>query len=175
MNSIERSRSPDGTGFTISFQSRSPTFLVQSMSLRREIVHTPTMYPDLQLHLTEVQDLNVGQSADESDHYIGTIAPQDEMVANHRLWWQVSISSQHATNILKENETLELGEKARWKPEHITEHGMVEDMYAVAQEVVTRIDHVGIENMGPGKTGSKDTTRPSAKSYELPTGIPGFW
>ena len=133
------------------------------------------MYPNLQLHLTEVQDLDISRGAVDNDHYNGIIEPQDEMAANHRLWWEVSISSQYATNILRENEALELGEKARWKPEQITEHGMVEDMYSLAQEILTRIDHVGIENKGPAKSDSKDTTRPSAKSYELPTGVPGFW
>ena len=90
------------------------------------------------------------------------------MIANHRLWWEISISSTHATNILKENETLEIGEKARWKPEHITERGLVEDMYAVAQEMVTRIDHVGMDNNGPAESTGRETTRPSAKIIRAP-------
>ena len=175
VDSIKRSRSPSGLGISISFHNEAPKFQVQSMCLLREVVYIPTTYPDLRLHLTEVQDLKVSQSADDTNHYNGTIEPQDQMVANHRLWWEVSISSQHATNILKETENLELGEMAQWMPEQITERGMVEDMYTLAQEIVTRIDHVGVKNKGPAVSGSNGMTRPSARSYELPTGIPGFW
>ena len=71
------------------------------MWVRREIIYTPTMYPNLQLHLTEVQDLDISRGAVDNDHYNGIIEPQDEMAANHRLWWEVSISSQYANNILR--------------------------------------------------------------------------
>ncbi len=149
------------------------------MTLRREIVHTTTSFPDLELHVIEVQALDVGQSTGDPDVFIGTMTPQDQMVADQRLWWEASISSKHANSILKDSAILELGEKAEWKPEAILKHGVVEDMYGLAQEIVTRIDPVGVGNKGPVRSGSKETTKPSVKSheipYELPTGAPGYW
>ena len=97
------------------------------------------------------------------------------MAANHRLWWEVSVSSQQVSDNLKENDTLELGEKAQWKAEQIVDNGVVGDLYALAQEIVTRIDHVGVENRGPAGSESKTTTKPSEKSIVLPTGPMGYW
>ena len=173
VNSIKPARLPGEDGIAFSFRSKCSDFQIQSMFLRRETVHLPTMYPDLLLHLTEVQDLKVGRDKGNLDYYVGTIRPQDKMIDNHRLWWEVSISSQRVSNILKESAALELGEKAHWKPEQIIETGVVGDMYGLAQEIVTRIDHVGIENKGHVTSGSKSTTKPS--SHHSPTGLSDFW
>lgn len=131
------------------------------------------MYPDLLLQLTEVQDLNLGRNKDNMDGNLGTIRLQCEMVEKHRLWWETSISSQRITNILQEGAELEFGEKAQWRPEQIIEEGALADMFALAQEIITRIDHVGIENTGHASSGSKSTTKLS--SHELNTGPLGYW
>lgn len=123
--------------------------------------------------MTEVQDLDVRPDKDDPDYYLGTIQVQDAMVDNHRLWWETSITSKHVSDILETSAELELGEKAPWKPEEIIEIGVVADMYALAQEVVTRIDHVGIENKGHATSESRSTMKPA--SYELPTGPAGYW
>ena len=79
------------------------------MFIRRETLHVSHMYPDLLLHLTEVQDLRLGHDQDDLDRYVGTMELQNEMVDSNRLWWEVSLSSQRVSDIFKENKNLELG------------------------------------------------------------------
>ena len=167
-------------GLSMSLSSKGSNFQVQSVTLRREIVHTAVTVPDLQLNIIEVQALSVGQSTANTELFVATLTPADQMIADQRLWWEASITSQHASKVLRESETLEIGEKATWIPEAILNCGVVEDMHELVKDIVFRIDQVGIGNKGPATAGSKQTTKPSEKShdvvpFELPTGAPGYW
>lgn len=91
IDSIETAQSQCGTELVLTFCGKSIDFQVQSMLLRRETVHNSPVYPDLLLHLTEVQDLNIGPFRDDPGIYQGTIHPQNKMINDHRLWWEASI------------------------------------------------------------------------------------
>lgn len=146
------------------------------MTLKRETVHTVPAYPDLKLHMAEVQSLKVtSQSADNVEVFTGSLAPQQEMIADHRLWWEASISSYYADHILGKSDNLEISETAAWQPETVLKNNVVKDLYALTQEVVTRMDQVGLGNNGPATTGTKKTSKSSTHIYELPTGTPGYW
>lgn len=155
------------------FCGKGTGFHFQSMLLQRETVHSSALYPDLMLHLTEVQDLNVSLDQAGLDYHVGTLQSQNAMVDNHRLWWKIAISSHCVSKILEASADLETGEKARWQPEEVVKTEVVADMYGLAQEIVTQIDHVGIRNQGHATSGSKSTTKLS--SYDLPTGPAGYW
>ena len=176
MQSLKHSQPSETTGLNISFSSKRSSFQVQSIKLKREIVHATITYPDLLLHITEVQMLKVScQIVDDADVFTGSLAPQEEMIANDRLWWEASISSYYADHVLGKSASLEIGETTTWRPETVLKHGLVDDMYALTQEIVTRMDQVGMGNKAAATTGTKKTSKSSTHMYELPTGTPGYW
>ena len=160
---------------TVSVQAPYPEFKINSIVLRRETSHTSRCYPDLSLHLSEIQDLNVQPSTGMHPSYGGSIKTESEMKALGRMWWEVSLSSRSADTILCESEDLELGETATWKPQDVIRNGVVEDMTSVAQEVITRMDHVGLHTKGAKQNPRKKTTpKTSEPPMELYNGL-NFW
>ena len=132
---------PEAKTIQLSVITTSDQLEIKSVHLRRKTLHPVTIYPDLQLQLDEVQDMSVQETTKQ--HYQGTIHEPARMIAVGRYWWEVSISSIHARQILSENNTLELGEAAKWSAESVLSRGVISDMYTLADEIVTRIDHVG--------------------------------
>ena len=152
---------------------------IQSVLLRRKTSHSVITYPDLLLHLEEVQDLDVQQIPGPGNWYQGAISLPAKMVSTGKLWWEASITSLNAANILKENDTLELGETVKWKPESIIGAGIIRDLYSLSNELVTKIDHVGIFNRGykassDSKTGTRSQTNPST-DVEGTVGASSIW
>ena len=74
--------------------------------------------------------------------------------------------STSACSILSENESLELGNYATWKPEDIIGRGVVRDLFSVTEDVITRIDGVGYYNKSG--SGTKTTDRTSDRTQEVP-------
>ena len=70
--------------------------------------------------------------------------------------------------MLKGNLRLELGEVATWSPTSVVDEGVVRDLFAVANEIVTRIDHVGFFNRGKGISCSKTSEKASEKILDVP-------
>ena len=89
------------------------------------------------------------------------------------------MSSTNATDILKENSTLELGETAKWSSSSIINEGVVRDLFAAAKEVVMQIDHVGSFIKDKGSSGSKTIGNPCENvpdvSFSLARADPSFW
>ena len=143
---------------------------LQSIEIRRETRHRSVNYPDLLLKLSEVQELSFEISATENGErcYHAWTKPKPDMVSDGKLWWEVSLASVTAEKILKENETLELGETSTWKPSDIVEALIVRHMSHLARDIVTRIDSVGYHNKGP-KTGT------SKEASEQAVANLGFW
>ncbi|MCJ1403948.1 hypothetical protein MMC11_007171 [Xylographa trunciseda] len=120
---------------------------ITNVQVRRQTSHQSTANPDLFLHLTEVQDLIVQQRSPQQ--FLAYAAPEGQMIEDdNRLWWEAAISSMVADNILLENRQLELGEIARWLPDDIIGMAIIEDMFRLAEQVVTRIDSVGLGTKG---------------------------
>lgn len=155
------------------------TLRIESITLRRETFHPATIYPDLILHLTECQDLQVRQPSHSESIYCGSIQAPNVMIKASRLWWEAKISSTSATTILKDNVQLELGEIVAWIPSDIIKNGLIRDLFSATQEIVTQIDHVGFFNRGKGSSDSKTTGKPSENSQDMPARLrrvdPAFW
>ena len=152
---------------------------IQSVLIRRETTHSVVTYPDLSLYLEEVQDLGVQQVPGPRNYYEGSISLPTKTFSNGKLWWEVSIRSLKATQILKENDTLELGEAVKWKPESIIGAGIIRDLYSLGNEIVTKIDHVGFYNRAfktnsDSRTGTKSQTNPST-DIEGTVGMSSIW
>ena len=151
---------------------------IQSVVLYRSTTHRATIYPDLLLHLTETQDLGIWQPTGSDGCYYGSIKTPVQMIDANRLWWEASISSTRAAQILQENETLELGEVARWIPSAITSKGVIRDFSSLAEDIITRIDHIGVNNKGPRNPSGSKTTKTSEKAIDsssFTTTSEGYW
>ena len=135
----------DGTTLDLSTQTIDQELIIESIILRRNTAHKSKVYVDLLLHVCEVQDLNVSRM---DNQYHGTIREPKEMVNANRIWWEASITSISAGDVLSENDLLEFGETAKWSPHTIINNGAVRDMYSLAHEIVTNIDNVGYFNKG---------------------------
>ena len=143
------------TSLDVSIKTIDQDVTIESIMLQREATHTAILHPDLSLHLNEVNDLHLSP-LENGVH--GAITSSNDMIKQDRLWWEASITSTLAESTFKENEILEMGEKATWDPELFIEKGIVRDLYNLTEEVVTRIDHVGFDNKGlKASSGSKST------------------
>ena len=136
---------------------------IKEIFVRRSTCHSTAIYPDLVLHLTEIQNLIIDGQSGSKQHYHATAKSPDEMIASgNRLWWEASLSSITVDEILRENNALELGEKANWTPEAIIDSGVVKNLYGLAKDLVTRIDSVGANNTGPKWNFSHGATKTMA-------------
>ncbi|MCJ1477030.1 hypothetical protein MMC13_005701 [Lambiella insularis] len=124
----------------------SPDIQITSVQVRRQVSHSSTANPDLLLHLTEVQDLVLQRSSQQFRAYAAS--EEDMTKDDNRVWWEASVSSTVADKVLKENETLELGNVASWLPSDIVGMSILADMFHLAQQIVTRIDSVGHSTIG---------------------------
>ena len=158
-NSMTIHESPNQDGMIISFSTGNQISEIQGIRIYRETTYAVPAYPRLQLHLTEVQDLVVQQDQERAGNFIGVIEPQSTMMAKHRLWWEASISSKAANHILKQNEDLQWGQTAQWQPSDVVQSDLVHDLFNLSEEIVTRIDHIGLQNQGPVQSASKNTAR----------------
>lgn len=165
--SLVTSPASDGNGLKVSFTINDELFEVQGAHLRREKIYKTAVYPDLLLHLTEVQNLDVRRDVNDLKSYRGSLKCQSEMTESHRLWWEVSISSQRAASILEENQSLEIGEKAQWRPNDPIEGDVVEDLFELSRDIVSKIDFLGARNKGPmADHASRLVPKPSERSQD---------
>lgn len=162
-------------GLEISTQSSDPELRIKSCTLTKQTRHTSKLYPDLLLHLTEFSELENVSSIFHQNLFRGRIKSADRMIATQRLWWEVSLSSIKIAAILKENETLELGQIAAWRPENIIASGVVGDLTSLCQAIITRIDSVGLSNQGPkAQSIAKMGSQNEQQSRELAAGL-AYW
>ena len=146
---------------------------ITSVHTRRETSHHVKMYPDLLLHLVELGEVPAAQMQ-QSGHHEDMIHVDPMETSLGKPFWQVSIESVSANKILKENETLELGEVAQWQSRDLIEKGIIKDMYLLAEDIVTRIDAVGIRNQG-FKSKSASKSRTSNKTGPKMQATQSFW
>ena len=179
VDNVKKGVSRDSRSFGLWTTTVDDTLSIESITLCRETLHLVTIYPDLILHLTEYQDLQVRQSSESKNIYIGSIQASDVMIKANRVWWGAKLSSINASTILKENMTLELGETARWTPSSIISKGVVRDLFSATKEIITRIDHIGFLNRGEGSSNSKANEKPSENTQDAAGRLrrvdPGFW
>ena len=169
---------PDGSNPNFSAVTNDDTLTITAVSMRRKTIHSVRTYPDLLLHLEEFHETSAVW-VKERGHYEGATQAPDKKTTTEQ-WWQVSITSFSAVTTLKENEMLELGDIAQWNPEDLIRKGIIKDMYNLAEDIVTRIDGVGLGNRGlRSKSGSKSNTRTKTSTQmstnRPPPGLGAFW
>lgn len=142
MNSMADSVSVSGgTNPVIEIKSSDSHMLVSNIAIRRETTHLNHGSADLALHITEVQDLSVEEIP---NHIYRAFASSDESaIMNGRLWWEASVSSTEVDQMLKENESLEIGEVALWSVEDLAKSNVIANLLDLTQQMVTRMDSIG--------------------------------
>ena len=164
--------SASGRDLDVFVQNPNPDFRIDSLMLRRMTTHTSAVYPDLAIHLSQVQVINLQPLEGKPCIYTGSISTEQKMAAKGRLWWEASLSSLKAASVLHENEGLELGCTANWKPEDVIDNGVVGDLSSLAHDIVTRIGAVGLRYEGSTAARSKKTTLQTSESpLELLNGL----
>lgn len=177
VDNIEVVVSGDGQSLEFKTKTIDDNLSIESILLNRETSHSVTLYPDLILHLTEYQDLQVREASERI--YSGSIQASQVMIKANNLWWGAKLSSVNANAILEGNTTLELGETASWTPSSIINMGVVGDLFAATKEIVTQIDHVGFFNRGKCDSNSKATEKRSENTQDTSAKLsrvdPGYW
>ena len=151
--------SADQSKLNVTICTRDRSFDLLSLELHRETIHKSPAYPDLLTHAVEIQDMKLERDNKDPDRYQGTIATQSEMIKSGRLWWEVSIESHRAAAILEGKQNSELGKKASWTPSEVVNADVISDLFEMSQDIVTRIDHVGLRNRGPAAQVSNKGTQ----------------
>ena len=143
---------------------------IQSIQLRRETQHRASVYPDLLLKLCETQEFEIElPRPDSSDICRAYTNSRKQMVRENRLWWEASLVSVKAMKLLKENESLEVGEKTAWTAKDIIiDAEVVRNMSFLSRDIVTSIDSVGYHNKGPKISSSNEQSDPPGTTI-------GFW
>ncbi|KAI9846492.1 MAG: hypothetical protein M1837_003912 [Sclerophora amabilis] len=151
---------PNLSLLTLSTRSSIKHLRVQSVFLRRQSRHLSAQTSQgagaLTLCITEVQDLILQELPNVKGALRASARPPRDMIEDSsggtRLWYEVSLMSVSAEERLKENQNLEVGERAQWTAEDILggREGL-EDLCRLTHAIVTRIDGVGYHNVGPVK------------------------
>lgn len=156
--------------FDISTMVSDREIRVKSCILKRMTVHSSILYPDLRLMLTENQEVE-GLPPTTQNVFRGIIKPARQIVP----WWEASLFSVVAAAILTENDTLELGQVAAWRPEDIVATGAIGDLVGLATAIVTRIDSIGLSNRGSkAESTAKVGSQTEQQSGELAAGL-NYW
>ena len=170
-NNLTTQISLDGTFLSLVTQIDDEELIIQTIVVRRETYHPSKVYADILLRLCEVQDF---QACREGHRYEGTIINRESMIEAGRYWWEASLTSTDARTILRVNDELEIGDVAAWDPETIIEKGIVDDLFCLSNDLVTRIDSVGLHNKALKGNSSSRTNKTSVKPSEALPGE-GYW
>ena len=131
-----------GPRVTLGGRTNNPEIKITGILVHQQTSHPSSADLDLQLRLTEVQDLVLLRCPESQ--FQACAAPDEDMIRDgNRIWWEASISSTVADKVLEENRSMELGGIAKWTVEDIVGMCIINDMFHLAQQVVTRIDSVG--------------------------------
>ncbi len=83
-------------------------------------------------------------------------------------WYEASISSTSARTILRENETLTLGDEAQWTLQMLVDAGALEAIYKPALQMVKAMDGVGVKmDNGPGRASAATALSPQGERRVL--------
>ena len=155
--------SPDRKTFDLSTKIELGDLRINSVTLHRETRHPVSEYDDILLHLLEVQELSLWSQKNEVDYQASLPPMPNTSSPGCKIWWEVSLSSVLATETLKQNEVLELGDSASWTPNKVVGKNSLKDLGYVARDLLERIDAVGSSNKGPiegSGTKSSDKGKP---------------
>ncbi|KAK4988138.1 hypothetical protein LTR50_004160 [Elasticomyces elasticus] len=146
---------------------------VQKILLRRMLHFRSQLYPDLAIEVMEVRRLQFA-SKDGTGEFIAQIQSASYAVSTNQIWYEACIVPYQAVEAFQENVTLELGEDASWKPEHVANPGFIEAMKGLTGFLVTRMDGIGFANVGM-RGGPDDVVLAKERERRTATVEHSFW
>jgi hypothetical protein len=95
-------------------------------------------------------------------------------------WYEASISSTEAEELLKENEYMEFGEEASWIPTTIAKESVLKAMFEPAIHLINKMDGVGCtdNNQQDGKLGGMPPRQSTSETVKWETAdgyVEEFW
>ena len=125
--------------------------------------HESSQYTGVYVEITETQDLDIGVHR-MGRHMVKLAAKsRAELIHEHRLWYEISVSSTAVDAVLAENSTLKFGQRASWLPVDLVELGHIQQMMEVARCVVVEINGVGAYNNLLVEEATQASTQTEAK------------
>ena len=146
----ERIVNLDGENFQvpiIKYRIESNNVTVKSVYSKRVLHHRSLKQDEVSLQVSEVRqhelkEGNKDPSAKRADSYL----PSD-MANLQLLWFEASVHVAH-NPLLDQNKDLPLGDVADWVPEDIIDSGFLANLKAITEQMVARMDGVGLSNRG---------------------------
>ena len=147
MSIIENMFIPGGTRLPELYTRCNKTFIeISSILVKRRYSYEASACSDFALQMTEVIDLPIEKSSHNQQYR--AVAVEEDIVKNHRRWYEASIISTAAQSILTENINLEVGEYAKWTTARLKQAGFVQDLLALASGLISNSDAVGCPTAG---------------------------
>lgn len=127
----------------------SNRFQIQELQVKRVLKYQSEDRRSI-LNVTEIQSLDI-QGGEVPGKPIsifqGAPGPIDEAPTKKlRQWWEASISSADADEVLEENKSLELGDEPGWTHETLSNMHVASALYLPACEMLKKMDGVGFLN-----------------------------
>ena len=123
-------------------------FVIRNIRMIRETIHESKVHKDVLLHLTQIRELEVLPQTTVSDKQQAVLKSDKAMIDVHRLWWEVALSSKEAVKVLSRRQNKGIGQTLIWEPAMGIDMEVTKGLFSACEEVVERIDHVGLENKG---------------------------
>ncbi|KZF23802.1 hypothetical protein L228DRAFT_282485 [Xylona heveae TC161] len=139
---------PGRTCLDLVTQINGKALRIQSVMLRRQANYASRQFPHVMLNVTEVQDLCIQVNKDDKDMVRACAMPQEQMVNDDRLWYEVAVTSSRADEVFRENLNIPPGDMVKWSPSEFVDKDIFDSLIRVASDVVQRIDSVGLNQPG---------------------------
>lgn len=137
---------PSSEGRMVKVLVKDPHLNITGISLLQKTMHRSETYPSIELHLTNVEQLDV--VVNDSSY---TAQPQAmrEAIRRGKSWWEAKLQSVSLNDLFQENRTLERGEMTVWAEHDVLNSDALRHLEFCSRDIVTRIDTVGYFNHGP--------------------------
>ena len=127
----------------VSVRGQNPQLGIKGISIVRTTYHRSTSYSDLLLNLAECRQLPFIIATEGNNYYSHCVDLAEEATGVSNIHWSAFVTCVKIDALLHSKASLTLGEEAQWIPEEVAQSNYVEEMVALASQIVPSIDCVG--------------------------------
>ncbi|KAK0119916.1 hypothetical protein ONS95_011341 [Cadophora gregata] len=120
-------------------------FLIQDVTVRRVYEYKSTIQ-DSTLKVSELQSLDINGGPTEKSYWVFEALPSNPdqpPIEKLTTWYEASITSVKLDDVLKQNESLDLGDETAWTLEDTANMEVSKAIYSPALEMLKQMDCVG--------------------------------
>lgn len=132
----------------IKYRVESNEISVQAVYVKRCLRHQSIKPSKIVLQVTDIRLLELAQRKQDPVAKAALSGFPSVMVEEHRLWFEASLLVPQSP-LLEQNRTIQIGDDAEWTPEEVLPPDALAHLRAVTEQLITRIDGVGLSNRGP--------------------------